>query len=79
MDHMVLYRSRAQQMLDIGGIAQLLWRSTAYQTQAWLEHQVGRPDKTLLSVAASYAQPRLRALKSGTFELWQSWRARTGH
>ena len=76
MDHLVLYRSRSQQLLHAGGIAQLLWRSAAYQAQAWLEHQVSRPDKTLLSMAATRTLAQLRALKRQLHELLQSWRAR---
>ena len=76
LDHVVLYRSRVQQLLHTGDIVKQLWRSSAYQVQAWLEHQVGRRDKTLLSTAAARTVPQLRVLKRHMLELLQSWRAR---
>lgn len=76
MEHLVLYRSRLQQLLHAGEMLPLLWRSIAYQGQAWLEHQISRRDKTLLSITASRTLSQLRALKRQLLNLRRSWRTR---
>lgn len=76
LDYVVLYRSRLHQLLQSAGLFKLLWRSAAYQAHTWLEHQVGRHDKTLVSKAATHTLPHLRSLKRHLLELQQLWRTR---
>lgn len=74
LDHLVLYRSRVQQIWHTGEIAQLAWRSATYQTRAWIEHQASLRDKTLLSKTAALVFIKMRVLKRHLLDLLQSWR-----
>lgn len=75
LEHLALYRSRAQQILHAGEIAQLVWRSATYQAQTWLEQQASVRDKTLLSKTAAFAFTALRSVKRHLLDLIQTWRA----
>lgn len=75
LDHLALYRSRMQQILHTGEIAQLAWRSAMYQSQTWLEHQASLRDKTLLSKTAALAFTFMRSVKRQLLDLLQAWHA----
>ena len=45
LDHLVLYRTRLDQLLHAGGITQLAGRSALYHTRAWVEEQSGRQQR----------------------------------
>jgi len=77
LDHLALYRSRTQQILHAGEIAQLARRSVMYQAQTWLEHQASLRDKTLLSKTAAFSFNALRSFKRSLLDLVQTWGAST--
>lgn len=74
LDHLVLYRSRVQQIIHSREIAQLGWRSAMYQAQTWLAHQASLGDKNLLSKTAALIFTTMRTLKRNFLCQLQTWR-----
>jgi hypothetical protein len=69
--HLAFYRSRVQQLLQLGDIAPVLLRSAAYQMQAWLEHQESSHDQPLPSKIIAGGLQGMRTLKRYALEQMQ--------